>query len=51
MKTWLVSIVNSAQNLYIKFTENHVEQKSVQHHYFGHVNGNLNNVVFETLYK
>ena len=51
MKSWLVSIVIGALNLYRKFTENHVEPKSVRHHYFGHVNTNLNNEIFETLYK
>lgn len=51
MKSWLVSIVIGALNLYRKFTENHVEPKSVRHHYFGHVNTNLNNEIFETFYK
>ena len=51
MKSWLVSIVIGTLNLYRKFTENDVKPKSVRHHYFNHVNTNLNNEIFETLYK
>ena len=51
MKSWLVSIVIGTLNLYRKFTENDVKPKSVRHHYFSHVNTNLNNEIFETLYK